>query len=253
MKLYAKRVGQGDPRLLLHCSLGVSDMLLPLVRALPAAENILVDLPGHGRSPEWRDAVRDGDYPSVTIAGAIAELSGPTHIVGHSYSGAVALRLAVERPDLVSRLTLIEPVLFAATRGSAAYADYEDIFAPFAKAWAQGDREGAARAFIGLWGFGVPWEETPTAQRRAIVDRIHLIPAAAGFLERDETGILSHLSKISCPVDLVQGSDSPTIVSSILDVLETDLPNASRHVIEGAGHMVPITHARAVAEALAKV
>lgn len=36
-----------------------------------------------------------------------AELQGPWHVVGHSFGGQVALELAITRPDLVSRLTLL--------------------------------------------------------------------------------------------------------------------------------------------------
>jgi lipase len=38
----------------------------------------------------------------------------PVDVIGHSFGGTVALRLAVERPDLVRSLVLIEPVFVAA-------------------------------------------------------------------------------------------------------------------------------------------
>jgi len=37
--------------------------------------------------------------------------AGPVHLVGNSMGGAVAVRLAARRPDLVRTLTLISPAL----------------------------------------------------------------------------------------------------------------------------------------------
>jgi pimeloyl-ACP methyl ester carboxylesterase len=87
---------------------------MPLAAKLAPAHDVFFDLPGHGRSAPWAGT----DYHSDATAVAAALLHGPTHIIGHSFGATVALRLAVERPDLVSRVTLIEPVMFAAAGGA---------------------------------------------------------------------------------------------------------------------------------------
>lgn len=251
--IHARHVGAGDPRLFIHCSLGVGDMLLPLARALPAARTIVFDLPGHGRSAPWSDS--NGDYPTLTvdIAAALLEQAGDAggHVVGHSYGAVAALRLAVERPDLVRRLTLIEPVFFALTQGTPAYAAYEKMFAPFVEAWSRGDKDAAAAAFIALWGFGVPWDAMAPAQRRGIVERIHLIPAAVSLLDEDQTGVSGKLGRLSCPVDLVEGAKTQPIIAAIHDALQACIPNVRRHFIAGGGHMCPVSHPKDVAAALA--
>ncbi|WP_113703876.1 alpha/beta fold hydrolase [Nonomuraea lactucae] len=69
-----------------------------------------LDLPGAGFSP----APADGDY---TVAGharaviGLLEETGPAHLFGNSMGGAVSVRAAAERPDLVRSLTLISPAL----------------------------------------------------------------------------------------------------------------------------------------------
>jgi pimeloyl-ACP methyl ester carboxylesterase len=68
---------------------------------------ILPDLPGHGQSPAQghKNVERD--------ALLIADLLGDgAHLVGHSYGGAVALRVAGQHPEVVHSLTLIEPATF---------------------------------------------------------------------------------------------------------------------------------------------
>lgn len=74
-----------------------------------------IDLPGAGFSP----APPDGDY-SVTgharaviafIEHLVAERGAPVHLFGNSLGGAISVRVAATRPDLVRTLTLISPAL----------------------------------------------------------------------------------------------------------------------------------------------
>jgi len=68
---------------------------------------IVPDRPGHGRSPDPGrpdDAEADGQW--------VAELlEGGSHLVGHSFGGAVALAAAARRAGNVLSLTLIEPAM----------------------------------------------------------------------------------------------------------------------------------------------
>lgn len=68
---------------------------------------LLVDLPNHGRS-RWTDHV---SYPQMAgaVADAISETGlAPTVLVGHSLGGKVAMRLALDHPELVSRLCVVD-------------------------------------------------------------------------------------------------------------------------------------------------
>ena len=72
-----------------------------------------VDLPGSGYSPP--PAKRSG-YSVRALAATVIRLiealgRGPVHLVGNSMGGAVSIRVAAARPDLVKTLTLISPVL----------------------------------------------------------------------------------------------------------------------------------------------
>lgn len=72
-----------------------------------------VDLPGSGFSPP---PASTAGYSVKALAGTVNRLietldRGPVHLVGNSMGGAVAIRAAAARPDLVRTLTLISPVL----------------------------------------------------------------------------------------------------------------------------------------------
>lgn len=76
------------------------------------ARGVAVDLPGAGHSPE----PADGDYSVPAHADAVIRLvetlgDGPVHLFGNSMGGAVTVRVAAVRPDLVRSLTLVSPAL----------------------------------------------------------------------------------------------------------------------------------------------
>jgi pimeloyl-ACP methyl ester carboxylesterase len=72
-----------------------------------------VDLPGSGFSPP--PAAKRG-YSITALAGTVIRLiealgAGPVHLAGNSMGGAVSIRVAASRPDLLRTLTLVSPVL----------------------------------------------------------------------------------------------------------------------------------------------
>lgn len=75
-------------------------------RHLPEYAMVAPDLIGHGRSSWAAPWSIDSN-----VAALAALLERPTVVVGHSFGGAVALNLAAARPDLVSRMVLLDPAV----------------------------------------------------------------------------------------------------------------------------------------------
>ena len=250
------RVYGSGPRaaVMLHCSLAHSGAWGALAERLGDALTMTAfDQPGHGRSGDWDGKV---DLHRLTTDIAVhfaAQSSGPVDLFGHSFGGTVALRLAIERPDLVRSLTLVEPVLFAAARTSApgAFAQYEAAKAPFVRALAQGDKPRATAFFHDEWGAGT-LDAMAEPQRRYITDRIGMIMGQDHALTGDSAGLLQpgRLASIKVPVLLVEGAASPPVIDAIMAELARHLPQARRLAVPGAGHMVPITHPDTVAAAV---
>ena len=203
------------------------------------------DLVGHGRAPA-RDPA--SDYHDQVTEGAAAHLpDAPCHLIGHSLGATVALRLALDHPGRVASLTLIEPVLFAVAAGQPGARAHEAAMAPLAALFEQGDAEGAARLFLSLWGSGVALDAMPEAQRRYMTDRIWVVPATDRALTHDAARILPRLGALTCPVLLVEGTESPPVIAEIQTALGAAIPGHRCAVIDGAGHMLPLTHAGPVA------
>ena len=248
--------GGARPVLALHCSLAHSGAWSGMVDHLSDVTVTALDQPGHGRAADW-DGVSDlhglTTRASVEMAEALGSGAG-VDVIGHSFGATIALRMALERPDLVRSLVLIEPPLFAAARaaGSAVFADFRSQHLAVTKAIAAGQPEQAAALFHAGWGNGTEFGDLPERQRRYMADRIHIIAAQNPYLLEDSAGLLRYrgLESIGVPGVMVEGGASLPIVAAVQDELARRLPQVSRLVVPGAGHMVPITHPGEVAVAV---
>ena len=238
------------PALMIHCALADHTSLLPLARRLPDLRPTLIDLLGHGQSPAPRgeDDLRD----NAAAAAACFDPPEPGWVIGHSYGAVTALRVALDHPDRVPRLVLIEPVLFAAADGTPEGAAYHDLFAPVRNAFAADDLDRAGQEFLKIWGRGVPQASHTPGARPVHAQSMPFIRKSAADLEQDRTGLLDpgKLEALSCPVLLIRGSDSPAVVRAIHRTLLSRLPQAEELVLNGADHMVAVTHHRDIAKHL---
>lgn len=110
MNLFFREAGNDNssPVIILHGLFGSSDNWMTFGKALGEKHHVyMIDQRNHGRSP-WHDRF---DYESM--AGDIADfirrhqIEQPA-IIGHSMGGKAAMNLAVNHPDLISRLVIID-------------------------------------------------------------------------------------------------------------------------------------------------
>ncbi len=101
---------EGVPLVLLH-GLGVSGQVWQGIGRLlvPTARLIAPDLRGHGESDKPSAGYLPRDYVGDIAALLAQEPSRPLAVLGHSLGAVVAAQLAAERPELVSKLILLDP------------------------------------------------------------------------------------------------------------------------------------------------
>lgn len=99
--------GEGEPLLLLHGGLGSIDMFAPIMPLLTEGRQVVaVDLQGHGRTTLGArpiDPKSIGDDLSVLLD-KIGY--GQVDVLGYSFGGVSALRLAIQHPEKVRRLVV---------------------------------------------------------------------------------------------------------------------------------------------------
>ena len=108
MKLSYQEIGEGDPIIILHGLFGSSDNWLSIAKELSDNYKIyLVDLRNHGDSPHAEE------FTYAAMAEDIAELVEQHQIkepivVGHSMGGKTAMHFAVEHPELLKKLVVVD-------------------------------------------------------------------------------------------------------------------------------------------------
>jgi pimeloyl-ACP methyl ester carboxylesterase len=108
LHLYYETHGTGKPLILLHGGLASGETFGPVLPALAASRQVIVvDLQGHGRTPDI-DRPIDVRLMADDIAALIEHLGlEKPDLVGYSLGGGVALFTAVKRPELVGRLVVV--------------------------------------------------------------------------------------------------------------------------------------------------
>jgi len=244
----------GPTVLCLHSNASSSGQWRSLMELLAPRFRVLApDQLGAGRSPPWPPGKDSGDGrlddEVALLAPVLDRMPGRFHLVGHSYGGALAMRLALSQPGRVLSLVMFEPTLFALLEqqqpGGAAAAGIARAAGAAAQAVALGDLDSAGRVFIDYWMGDGTWQAMPAERRSSTADAMRPIGTWAQALFA-ETATLNDIARLPMPVMLMGGSRSQASAREVLRLLRQALPQARAVTLPDVGHMGPVTHAEAV-------
>jgi pimeloyl-ACP methyl ester carboxylesterase len=239
---YYDESGAGEPLLFIH-GLGASttSWQLQVPFFSPRYRVVTYDLRGHGRTARPRGAYSIAQF-ARDAAGLLETLNcGPTHVVGLSLGGAIAFEFALQRPDLVRTLTVVN---------SAPGLDLPGI----------GDRVRWA-AFVGTrWLVGHTLSmrrqgdllakrlfprPDQTENRRKFVDEFahndrHAYSASAQALL--SWNVMDRIGEIRCP-SLIVSADHDYTPVSFKAAYVARMPNAVLEVIPNSRHATTVDQA----------
>src|SRR6201996_4512640 len=121
--IFLSEAGSGPAVVMLHGggpgASGVSNYSRNIDALAPQFRVIVPDMPGYGRSAKGVDQSDPFGYLADMIRGLLDELGLATaHLIGNSYGGAAALRLALDAPHRVDKLVLMGPGGIGTTRAA---------------------------------------------------------------------------------------------------------------------------------------
>lgn len=242
--------GEGEPLLLIHASI-LADFFSPLLgeHSLAGRYRIIsYHRCGYGKSA--------GACCPFTISQeaadgrALLRHLGITraHIAGHSYGGAIALQWALDAPEEVHSLALLEPPLIEGT-------GYGEMVAYFREMYDRGEREKVLDIYLSSM-LGPSYRNVfdkllpPGAFAQAIaeLDTFFLVefPDLLQWRFGAEDG--RHIRQ---PVLAMTGSESSPLHRGWHDRLRQMVPHAVEMIVPNANHMFQLMNPGAVAEGLA--
>lgn len=251
--------GRGPSVLLLHCTGGSSAQWKQIATRLEADHQVIaVDLHGHGDSDPWpgQRPLSLADEAAAALT-ALAVVAGPVHLVGHSYGGAVALKLALLQPDRVRSLTLIEPVSFHLLReqGEADHALFLEIGRvglAVSQATGNGDYHAGLARFVDYWNPPGTWEAMPPGRRAQLARMIGTV-ALNFWATMTDPMCARDLAAVRAPTQVLSGDASTRVARRVSQLVADAIPGARMHCIEGAGHMLPLTHPESALAAIRSI
>ena len=215
--------------LLLHPGLGDSRSWGPQVEALAAAGHrpLAPDLPGYGDEP-----LRPGRLSYVEHVAGL--LDRPAAVVGCSFGGRVALELAVEHPELVERLVLVNAALPGWTWSDEVAKSHDEEDA----ALDRGDLDAAAETNL-FWLGPNASDEVRDLVRRMAKRNFELVLPVYEQVEavQVEPPVSERLQEVQVPTLIVVGADDVRDSHEIAALLERGIPETRTATVENAGHV----------------
>ena len=238
--LYHEEVGDGVPILLIHPSGATASTWGSLPDELARIGRVIAyDRRGYARS--GGEPVRSMSTHTADAAALLERLhASPAVVVGTSAGAAIAVDLAVRRPDLV-RVAIAHEFPWRFTRHIPP-ASQVAALAKIGSLAARGRHGDAVEVLLRTTytyrDGGNAWDAFPEEWRQ--VARENANAALADF--RNSIGVhpsRADLGTVSVPVVCSYGARSPDSMARLVQALAAAIPTAETRRLEGAGHAAP--------------
>lgn len=239
MKLFFRKMGEGEPVIILHGLLGASDNWLTIGKQLAETYTVyLLDMRNHGRSPhskEFHYVIMAADVNEFMLDHEIRS----TVLIGHSMGGKVAMHLSLDYPHKISKLVvvdiapkayplpyfknIIETLANVDLSGIKRRKEVDKQIAPNIPD--PGVRNFLLKNLVRSRGNTFSWK----VNLEALLDNVDML---SGEIYREEV--------FSNPALFVRGSNSNYVPDEDIPLIKSRFPRAGVVTIPGAGHWLHV-------------
>jgi pimeloyl-ACP methyl ester carboxylesterase len=244
--------GTGEPVVLIHAGV-CAEFFQPLVDPLAAHHTVLrYHRAGYARSDRVEGALGFADQAAHCRALMRHIGLERAHVVGHSSSAGMALQLALDAPDAVQSLVLMDaarPAVPSATQQQFV----QTVAAPALERYTAGDLVTA----VDIWMRGVCGPGYRDALERVLPGAVdQAVADAATFFGQELPAVMEwkfgpkEAAQIRGPALVVTGANSIATFHERAQLLLDWLPNAGSFELPDASHLLQVENPGALAEAL---
>jgi pimeloyl-ACP methyl ester carboxylesterase len=242
--------GSGPTMVLVPGSCSTGAAWRPVIGAVQGQFRcVTTSLPGYGGTAERRPA---GDPSIAHLAEAlecvVRKAGEPTHLIGHSFGGLVALAVALRKRVRLASIAMIEPpaIELLLERSEAEhYRAFGRMAEAYVAAFRSGEREAIAAMIDFYGGAGTFASWPPRVRDYAVATTAVNITdwaSAYGFPLAEDT-----LSALDLPALVVSGEASHPAMRKLCALLGECIGGARHASVGGATHFMIATHAGEVA------
>ncbi len=247
-RIFFREKGTGTPVILLHSTASTGGQWQRTIDHLSRRYRVIApDLPGYGQSQGRSVSKATGLAPYARCINAlIAHCGEPVHLVGHSFGGAVALKVAIEAAQTIRSLSLIEPAAFHLLRdgtapGEARVLEIRSVNAVVAAAAASDEAASGIAHFVDYWNGKGAWQRIEPPSRLGLIGKTGRILGDFEAIFAEQAS-WHDCSLIRCPVLAIVGMETSAVTKPLTEAIARAIPTSRLHMVCGAGHMLPVTH-----------
>lgn len=242
--------GSGDCVVLVHSSVSGNRQWKRLAQELQDGFRVLApNLFGYGETTAWQEDGTQTLADHVALVTTVCDkVAGPIRLVGHSFGGAIALKVAAELGERVSHLVLYEPNPFYLLRHDGrteAFAEAMALHDDVKRLGKQGNWLALAERFADYFSGDGSWAQMPPDRRAAFAKGLPPNYYEWDCVHGDGTTV-EEFRDLPAKTLLLRSADTRMALREIAELFQDACPHWSFITVPDGGHMAPLTHPQLV-------
>ena len=220
-----------NPILAIHGSASSGSQWRRLIQEFEGERIVLApDLPGYGKNTGSPDLAAPERFD--WLSDIIKSLGGKFDLVGHSFGGAIAMRLAEQHRDQISNVVLYEPVM--PHEGGAGVGALKSLWSKMELA----SVDEAMDLFCSFWSGNGTWAAMSEPAQARLIEAYETI--LLDFEQAFGGQVCLPIQAYTGALTILRGDTSPEVARHMSETLAALYPQAEIVQLHGLGHFAPV-------------